>query len=474
MPTHRPNTPTATESLDIYCIAIGGTGMAPLACLLQELGHRVRGSDRPLYPPMSDLLAAAGIEPAVGFSVENLDPRPDLVVVGNAVPRQNPEAVAVEERGWERISMPQALGRFLLEDRRALVAAGTHGKTTTSSMAAWTWRQLGADPGFLIGGVPVDLGQSFSLGGGDRFVIEGDEYNAAYFDRGPKFLHYRAETLIVTSVEHDHVDLYATPADLRAAFAQVIAQLPAHGHLIACGDSADVRQLAAAAPCAVTLYGLAEDNHVRAEPGAPGDVRAHFVDRDGRRWPIELQVPGHHNLSNALAVWAAACAEGFDPAAAAAALGSFRGVLRRLQELGTARGITVVDDFAHHPTAVAASLQGLRDRYPGRRLVTLFEPRSLTAGREFFQRAYVDAFAGADRVLLAPIFYAERLAAEERLETTRLAKDLAEIGVPLAVASDLDDLAERALGEAREGDVLVCMSSGSFGGLPHRLLRELS
>jgi UDP-N-acetylmuramate: L-alanyl-gamma-D-glutamyl-meso-diaminopimelate ligase len=460
------------DVLDIYCIALGGTGMAPLACLLEEMGHRVRGSDNPLYPPMSTLLADAGIVPEVGFDIAHLEVQPDLVIVGNAVPRSNPEALAVEERGWPRISMPQALARFILANRRPLVVSGTHGKTTTTSMAAWTLDQLGADPGYLIGGVPLNSGRSFHLGAGSRFVIEGDEYNAAYFDRGPKFLHYLAETLIVTSVEHDHVDLYPTPASLRAAFAELIAGLPATGHLIACGDSPEVRELVALAPCRVTLYGLGPGNGARAFPGPAGKA-AGLQGPDGLEASLTLQVPGRHNLSNALAVWVAVCAEGYDAQLTADALGRFGGVQRRLEELGTESEITVVDDFAHHPTAVAASLQALREGYPNRRLVVLFEPRSLTAGREFFQQAYCEAFSAADEVIVAPIFYAERLAANERLDVELLRSDLASRDVRLSTPTSLDNLVETGMELAEPGDVLVCMSSGSFGNVPRRLLDGL-
>ncbi|MEO1088102.1 MAG: Mur ligase domain-containing protein, partial [Acidobacteriota bacterium] len=254
------------KSLDIYLVAIGGTGMAPLACLLKDLGHRVRGVDGPLYPPMSDVLLEAGIGPLVGYDAAHLEaePRPDLVVIGNAVPRTNPEAMAAERLGLECLSMPQTLGRFLLEGRRPLVAAGTHGKTTTTSMAAWVLDACGRDPGFLIGGVSRDLGASFRVGSGERFVVEGDEYNAAYFDRGPKFLHYRPETLILTSVEHDHADLYPTHEDLLGAFRELVRLLPESGLLAAYGDSADVRRVAEVAASRVLFYGFDAGNDVRA------------------------------------------------------------------------------------------------------------------------------------------------------------------------------------------------------------------
>ena len=467
----------SVSPLDIHCIAIGGTGMAPLACLLKDAGHRVRGSDGPLYPPMSDLLAAAGISPRVGFDAAHLEPRPDLVVVGNAVRRDNPEAVAAEGLGIERLSMPQALARFFLAGRRALVVAGTHGKTTTTAMAAWVYAACGADPGYLVGGLPLDLPGSFARGGGARFIVEGDEYNSAYFDRGAKFLHYQAETLIVTGVEYDHADLYPRPEALRDAYARLIAQLPPQGLLVACGETPEVRALAHAAPCPVLLYGGAASTGLRPlGPPQGGPEGTAFSVRDsesGETVALRLRLVGEHNVANALAVWAAARNDGLSAAGVAAALAAFRGVRRRQEEVGGQRGVTVVDDFAHHPTAVGKTLAALRQRYPGRRLVALFEPRSLTAGRSFFFEPYVEAFAAADRVLFAPLFHASRLADDERLDLVRLVARLAQRGVEAAVTASVDALVERALAEARRGDVLVTMSSGDFGGAPRRLLAGL-
>ena len=461
--------------LDIFLIAIGGTGMAPLACLLQDLGHRVRGCDAPLYPPMSDLLAEAGIEPLVGYDPAHLDPPPDLVVVGNAVPRDNPVTAAARRRGLDQISMPQALSRFFLEKRKPLVAAGTHGKTTTSSLAAWVYTACGAEPGYLIGGVPLDLGRSFAAGGGERFVIEGDEYNAAYFDRGPKFLHYRPETAILTSVEYDHADLYASPEDLLAAYRGLVEIVPADGRLIACGDSPGVRRVAAAASCPVTYYGLEPANDLApvALEARDGGSLMVLDDPEAGRVEIRLPMAGRHNAANALAVWAAARGDGLAAADVADALERFRGVRRRQEELGTARGVTVVDDFAHHPTAVRETLGALAERYRGRRLVVVFEPRSLTAGRTMFHDAYREAFTVADRVLLAPIFHHDRLSPEERLDLAALADELTAAGTPTALGSGADDLLDRLAEESRPGDVVVTMSSGEFGRLPHRLVDRL-
>jgi UDP-N-acetylmuramate: L-alanyl-gamma-D-glutamyl-meso-diaminopimelate ligase len=465
---HRP--------LDIYCIAIGGTGMAPLACLLQEEGHQVRGSDGPLYPPMSTLLERAGIHPQVGFDAAHLEPRPDLVIVGNAVPRSNPEALEVERLGLERISMPEALARFFLAGRRPLVVAGTHGKTTTSALAAWAWQECGRDPGYLVGGAPCDLDASFRRGHGARFIVEGDEYNAAYFDRGAKFLHYRPETLILTSVEYDHADLYPSPAALLDAYRRLIAQLPESGLLVGCGDSEGVLEVMRQAPCATSSYGLGEHNQVRPlRPPVFGPWGSRFtLLEDGGETEVTLPVWGEHNVSNALGVWAAARRDGIPAADLARAFGGFHGVKRRQEELGTVGQVTVVDDFAHHPTAVEKTVQAMRSRYPGRRLLVLFEPRSLTAGREMFFEAYVDAFARADLVWLAPIYHAGRLESAQRLDREGLARRLAERGVRVRIAERNDALIAEAAAAATPGDVVITMSSGSFDGAPRRVLEALA
>jgi UDP-N-acetylmuramate: L-alanyl-gamma-D-glutamyl-meso-diaminopimelate ligase len=466
----------SSSQLDIYCMAVGGTGMAPLACLLQEQGHRVRGTDVPLYPPMSTLLERAGIAPSVGYDPVHLEPRPDLVIIGNAIHRDNPEAVAAESLGLPIVSMPQALSRFFLDHHRSLVVAGTHGKTTTTAMAAWIYTACGRDPGYLIGGAPKNLPASFHDGAGDRFIVEGDEYNAAYFDRGPKFLHYQPETLLLTSAEYDHADLYPTPEALWDAYGKLLALLPADGFLVACGDTPKVRELAIRAGCRTLFYGLDAGNDLH--PLGPIEElpeASRFRVHDDEAGEVEITLPlaGGHNVANALAVWAAARRDGIPAAEVAAAFARFQGVQRRLDELGTARGVTVVDDFAHHPTAVEKTLLALRQRYPGHRLVALFEPRSLTAGRRFFFEPYRQAFAGADRVLFAPTFHNGRLAPEERLDFGTLAATLKADGVPADLCADNADLMRHALAEAHDGSVLVTMSSGSFEGMPHRLMAAL-
>ncbi len=301
--------------------------MASLACLLRESGHRVRGSDGPLYPPTSEILAAAGIEPLVGYDRAHLEPRPDLVVVGNAVPRTNPEALATEELGLPRLSMPEAVDRFVLRDRRPLVVAGSHGKTTTTAMAAWVCSRAGADPGYLIGGAPIGLPSGFALGGGPRFVIEGDEYNASWFDRGPKFWHYRPETVILTSLEHDHVDLYPDFEGLERAFAGLVERLPPTGLLVACADYPAVERLLPASPCRVVTYGAGAGDVRLAGPVESGGRGISFeLEEEGRRQRVELGVWGEHNALNAMAVWAAARADGLKREVVLDALAAFRGV----------------------------------------------------------------------------------------------------------------------------------------------------
>jgi UDP-N-acetylmuramate: L-alanyl-gamma-D-glutamyl-meso-diaminopimelate ligase len=465
-----------SQSLDIYLIAIGGSGMAPLACLLKQVGHRVRGSDGPLYPPMSTLLADAGITPLVGFDPAHLEPRPDLVIVGNAVPRSNPEAVETERLGLAKLSMPEALADFLLDDRRSLVVAGTHGKTTTTSLAAWVWSACGTDPGYLIGGIPVNIGSNFRQGSGERFIIEGDEYNAAYFDRGPKFLHYRAETLILTSVEYDHADLYPDEASLLAAYEKLVDGLPEHGLLVACGDSHKVRRVAAGARCRTVLYGLGSHNDLHPEGeilASPVGLRF-AVEDDGELVTLELPLHGDHNLTNALAVWAAARADGLPAERVAAALATFRGVRRRAEEVGSADAVTILDDFAHHPTAVATTLRGLRSRFPGRRLCVAYEPRSMTSARNIFFHEYAQALGNADLVYLAPIHYADRFAPDERLDLDGLTAALRRAGTPANRAADTDQLLGMLVADLEPGDVVVAMSSGSFNDLPRRLLGALA
>jgi len=425
---------------------------------------------------MSTLLEQAGIAPMVGYEPAHLQPLPDLVVVGNAVPRDNREAVETERLGLDHMSMPEALAHFFLQYRRPLVVAGTHGKTTTTSLASWVYTDCGADPGFLIGGVPHDFGRSFQIGSGPRFIIEGDEYNAAYFDRGPKFLHYQPHTLILTSVEYDHADLYPDPGTLTEAYERLIELVPDNGLVVACGDIPEVRSVVEQASCKVAFYGLSEENDFHpvgpVETNADGS-RFRLRDDEAGHAEIRTSLVGPHNICNTMGVWAAARHDGLSAEAIATALARFQGVKRRLEVLGTHQGITVIDDFAHHPTAVGMTLEGLRGGFSDRRLVAIFEPRTLTAGRAFLYDGYLRALTGADRVLLAPLYHHLRLPPEDRLDLEKLAAELEENGTPTTIGEDVDSLLAMALAEARSGDVFITMSSGDFEGLPHRLYAAL-
>jgi UDP-N-acetylmuramate: L-alanyl-gamma-D-glutamyl-meso-diaminopimelate ligase len=425
---------------------------------------------------MSTLLAEVGIEPLEGYDPANLHPHPDLVIVGNAVPRANPEAQELERLGLPKLSMPEALRRFVLRGRHPLVVAGTHGKTTITSLAAWIYHSCGADPGYLIGGLPRNLPRSFRLGTGERFIVEGDEYNAAYFDRGPKFFHYEAETLILTSVEFDHVDLYPEADKLRSTYSELVARLPPQGLLIACGDSPEVREVTRKARCRTLFYGLEEGNELRPLGGVRETTdgsRFHLDDPDLGRVEVSLPLSGLHNVANALAVWAAARADGLPPGEVTEALGRFRGVRRRAEVVGSLGGITVVDDFAHHPTAVKATLRGLRTASSDQRLIAVFEPRSLTSARNLFFEQYCDALSEADRVILAPIHYAERFGPGERLDLDGIIEYLESVGVGAEAVASVDEIVEQLVPQLTPGDLVVTMSSGNFHGLPHRLAAAL-
>jgi UDP-N-acetylmuramate: L-alanyl-gamma-D-glutamyl-meso-diaminopimelate ligase len=425
---------------------------------------------------MNTLLEEAGIEPLVGYVPAHLQPLPDLVVVGNAIPRDNPQAVEAERLQLDRLSMPEALAHFFLRHRRPLVVAGTHGKTTTTSLASWVYTDCGADPGFLIGGVPLNLGRSFQQGTGPRFIIEGDEYNAAYFDRGPKFLHYQPNSLILTSVEHDHADLYPDPTTLIEAYENLVRLVPETGLIAACGDIPEVREIVAQASCRTVFYGFNHSNDLYPlGPTETDSAGSRFRIQDAEEGEVEIRTSliGPHNICNVLGVWACARHDGLPVEDIVAALASFEGVKRRLELLGTPGDITVIDDFAHHPTAVDMTLAGLRSRYPEQRLIAIFEPRTLTAGRSFLHDGYLQALSRADRVLLAPIFHHLRLPDAERLDLDRLAAELEDQGTTTTIGKDVDAILATALAEARPGDVFITMSSGSFEGLPYRLLEEI-
>jgi UDP-N-acetylmuramate: L-alanyl-gamma-D-glutamyl-meso-diaminopimelate ligase len=460
----------------VHLIAIAGVGMASLAGMLREAGHHVTGSDAGVYPPMSTLLASLGIPVTEGFRAENLQPRPDLIVVGNAMSRGNPEVEAMLAAGTPYCSLPEALMRFFMRARRRAVVTGTHGKTTSSALLAWVLHETGGDPSFMIGGACKNFARNFRLGGGDWFVVEGDEYDTAFFDKGPKFLHYDPDALLVTAVEFDHADIYRDLEHVKGAFTALVRGTRAGVPLVVSADFPEARAVIAASGQRATLFGMARDADWRAEDVRDTGSATCFtvVTPAGRRHAAACPGPGAMTVVNALGVVALAAAIGVREEAGIAALASFRGVRRRQEVIGRGRGIDLIDDFAHHPTAVAATVAALRARYPGRRLWALFEPRSNTSRRRVFQEAFADAFAGADRVTFAAVHRREQIPEAERLSTEELVAVLARRGVAGETCEGPDDICALVEREAAAGDVVVLMSNGGFGGLAQKLVVALA
>jgi UDP-N-acetylmuramate: L-alanyl-gamma-D-glutamyl-meso-diaminopimelate ligase len=467
-----------------YLIALGGTAMAPLAGLLVEKGNVVLGSDLPLYPPMSDRIAALGIEVRPGFRASNLPSAVDRVVVGNLAGKDNPELVEALRRDLPLSSMPETLHDEFLAGRHPVVIAGTHGKTTTTALTSWLLASAGRAPGYLIGGEPMNFPAPSAVGSGPAFVVEGDEYSTSWRDKGPKFLHYAPKTLVVTSVEFDHADLYADLDAVKAAFRAGVALVPPDGLIVACGDDANVLDVLSAARARVVLYGV-EGQETAGRPGRRRSLEARSVafGPEGARFEVSLEgrplleaslpLAGRHNVANALAAIGAALPFGLSAGELAGGLSTFGGVKRRLEVRGTEAGVTVLDDFAHHPTAVGETIRGARGRFPGRRLVAVFEPRSITGGRADFASAYRTALSCADAVVLARPFHAARLGGPTgpgALDTARLAEELSRDGIPSFDAEGPEAIAKSLLPRLAEGDVVLVMSSGSFGGLCGRLL----
>jgi UDP-N-acetylmuramate: L-alanyl-gamma-D-glutamyl-meso-diaminopimelate ligase len=460
--------------MKVHLIAACGVGMSALAALLREAGHDVSGSDENAYPPASTILEALGIDLQRGWDPARLEGT-DVVVCGNAVRRTNPEAMAAAAAGRRMVSFPQAMEELFLTGRRPLVVTGTHGKTTTSSMLAWVLRETGRAPGYLIGGAPLDLPSSAALGSEPWFVIEGDEYDSAYFDKQPKFLHYHPAVLLLNAIEFDHADIYADLTAVKGAFQTLLRSLDPAVPTIACSDFPEVGNVIGARS-GVEWFGLSPAATWRVDELCD-DGRTHFVVREAGRPVVQvsLQVPGAINARNALGVLLVARVVGLDWEEAAAALATFRGVRRRQEVVGSSRDVVIIDDFAHHPTAVTETLKALRLRYPDRRLRAVFEPRSNTSRRAIFQAAYRQALALADDAVVAAVFTKESdpIPAAERLDVERLASDVAADGTPCRAIEGVETIHAHVLETTRSGDVIVVMSNGAFGGLPRRLADAL-
>lgn len=463
-----------------HLIGICGAAMAALAGMLQARGHRVSGSDQNVYPPMSTMLASLGIFVQQGYAAEHLEPRPDCVIVGNAIPRGNAELEATLNRKLVYRSQAEVVKEEFIRGRRSLVVAGTHGKTTTTSIAAWLMDQGGLDPSFLIGGVAQNFGVSFRVTDSDYFIIEGDEYDTAYFDKGPKFMHYLPEIAIVNNIEFDHADIYHDLAAVKLAFRRLMNLVPANGKLIAGWDSPNVREVITSMGdrlfTQVESFGTSDQAKWRiAETDFSGELNAFTVMREGQEWG-RFQTPliGDFNLLNCLAVIIAADAWGVQRETIGEALRSFKNVRRRAEIRGEERGVTVIDDFAHHPTAVRETLRGLRDRYRSCRLIAVFEPRSWSSRLAVFQDEYAAAFSSADYVVIASVFDSQKVSEKgQSLDTGRLIAEISKQNKPALALPDADEIILHLLPQLRDGDVVAIMSNGGFGGIHEKLLTAL-
>ena len=459
-----------------HLVPIGGTAMVPLAALLAEAGHTVTGSDVDLYPPMSTLLENLRIPVARGFAAEHVPEACDAVIVGNAALRDNVEAAEAARRPLPVLSLPQAVRQYLLPGKTSVVITGTHGKTTTSALTAFLLFDAGRDPGFLVGGEMKNFGRGYRRGKGPEFVLEGDEYNAAFFDRGPKFLHYEPKHLSVGNIEYDHADLYPDLPSIIEAFRQVVRLVPEDGAVVVNADDPRALEVAAEARADVVRFSTADPSaDYSALDVVSGPERTEFTLVEGGlpAGRLAFRLWGKHNVSNVLAAAALCRGLGLSTAEIATGLARFEGVRRRLEVKGEAKGMTIVDDFAHHPTAVAATLAASRERWPGRRIWAVFEPRSNTAGRKIFEEEYARAFEGADAAIIAPVFHVKRLPPEARIDREALVRRLLACGRKAFAPETLDEIPQLLHRKAMPGDVIILMSSGSFGGLPESMLSIL-
>jgi UDP-N-acetylmuramate: L-alanyl-gamma-D-glutamyl-meso-diaminopimelate ligase len=465
----------------IHLIGICGTAMASLAGMLQAQGHRITGSDAAAYPPMSDVLAGLGIPLMQPYAEANLEPRPDLVIVGNAISRGNVELEYVLDVRIPFTSMATVLHDEFLSGRESLVVAGTHGKTTTTSMLAWIYEMASRTraefaPSFLIGGVAENFGTSFMVRAGTRpFILEGDEYDTAFFDKGPKFLHYFPDAMILTHVEFDHADIYVDLAAVKTAFKRLVNLVPRRGRVVAFDGSENVTECVAKAFCAVERYGFRPGSHWRvSEMRHEGSVTHWKLARGGEAFAdLQLPMAGEHNALNATAAAALAAGQGVPAEAIVEALATFRSVKRRLEVRAEVGGVTVIDDFAHHPTAIRETLRALRTAYPGRRLVAILEPRSNTLRRNVFEEALMESLALADRVVLAAVFKSEAIPMSERLHPENVVVALQARGIDAAMYADADAIVAGTAPELRAGDVVAILSNGGFGGIYEKLPQAL-
>lgn len=461
----------------VHLIGICGTAMASLAGLLQSRGFKVTGSDANPYPPMSTQLQNLGIPIMNGYRAENLNPKPDFVIVGNVVSKTNPEAVELLKLGVPYTSLPKALGEWIIEDRACVCVSGTHGKTTTTSLLAWLTDQGGLKPGFLIGGIPLNFSQSFRNPEGELFVIEGDEYDTAFFDKVPKFVHYRPRHVILTSLEFDHADIYQDLEEVKTAFRKLLRLIPEEGSLIYWSEESSIREILAECKTKnIYSYGFSDHAQFRVEViSSSGEEQKFRIFHEGKVWgEFHLGLSGRYNALNAAAALIQGAHLGISQEQLGRFLRTFRGVKRRQEIRGEPRGILIVEDFAHHPTAVRETLQGIVQRYQGRRIHAVFEPRSATSRRKIFQKDYGQAFGGAHRVYLAEAFDQSKISEEDRFSSEDLAKDLQKKNQKAEVYKNAQQIVEALKKNSEPGDVILLMSNGGFDNIYEKLLTALS
>jgi UDP-N-acetylmuramate: L-alanyl-gamma-D-glutamyl-meso-diaminopimelate ligase len=464
-----------SEQQHVHLIGICGTAMASLAGMLRQRGLRVTGSDAAAYPPMSEFLASLGIQAQQPYAEANLRPRPDWVVVGNAVSRGNPELEYVLDERIPLRSLPQVLKEHFLSTRESIVVAGTHGKTTTTSMLAWIFQVAGKNPSFLIGGIAENFGSSFAVKQGRHFIIEGDEYDTAFFDKGPKFLHYMPQSLVLTSLEFDHADIYADLDAVKTAFQRLVNLVPRRGRIVAAGGDANVEECVARAFCPVARYGFGEQAAFRAvDVRFSPETTRWTVLRHGQPWAgFETSLAADYNVLNATAAAATASFYGIEADTIAEALRTFKSVKRRLEVRAQVSGVTVIEDFAHHPTAIAGALKALRTRYPGARLWAVLEPRSNTLRRKVLADALTESLLHADEIVLSAVFRADAIPEAERLDPAEVVATLRQQGRPARQLADAEAIVAAIVPELRSGDVVAILSNGGFGGIYEKLPARL-
>src|SRR5271155_507433 len=458
------------EIKSVHFVGVGGTAMAAVAAAMRDKGFTVTGSDQNVYPPMSTFLAAKEVEIMQGYAESNLARKPDLVVIGNAISRGNAEAEAVLEQKLRYCSLPELLKEFFIRGKRSLVVSGTHGKTTTTSLLAWVFEHNGMQPSFLIGGIPNNFGEGARFTESPWFIIEGDEYDTAFFDKRSKFVHYLPEVVIINNLEYDHADIFENLGAIQTSFKRLINLIPRNGQLLANGDDANLAPLLHVTHCPVKRFGLGADNSVHGFNPRYGPTASEF---EIPSFKFHLNLVGEINVRNALAVVACAKHCGLSNKQIQSAFDTFKGVKRRMEVRGIPGGVTVVDDFGHHPTAIRETLRALRIKFPKEKIWAIFEPRSNTTRRNVFQTELADSFADANTVIVSEVARLEQITADERLNPEKLMQDLEAAGKNAAYLPDVDSIVAHVAKNVQGGDIVCVFSNGGFGGIHGKLLEQL-